>query len=522
MNRITFLVGYAVATCLLATFSPSRSDDWPQWRGPRRDGVWREDGILDRFPSGGPPVRWRTPIGAGFSGPAVAAGRVYVTDRVLDEQAPTDVKTRWDYRDKTDGHERVLCLDATTGEILWRHSWSCTYDAAYAFGPRATPTVEGSQVYALGMMGDLWRLDAATGRVVWHRNYLRDDRAEAPLYGFACAPLIDGDRLIVVGGGEGRLVMALDRETGREVWTAGSASAPGYCAPLIRTLAGRRQLIVWHGDGLTGFDPESGRELWFVAHRLSLGTAISTPAIEGNRIGLSSQHNGAMLLEFQPGQTTPAIVWTASAGSGPERRWKKAGFNTTMSTVLLLGDHMYGVSLYGETCCLEADTGRRVWTTLQPTSGGAEPRERWSTLFMVPQGDRVFAWNDHGDLILARLTPDGYHELDRAHVLDPDTPSAGGGGRLVVWSHPAFANRRMYARNNHEIVCVDLERSARSPKDSASEPGRSTSEASSNHPLPSPPRQIDQSRRVVPRGDAAGAHVTPLRRSGCPGCRNPA
>ena len=130
-----------------------------------------------------------------------------------------------------------------------------------------------------------------------------------------------------------------------------------------------------------------------------------------------------------------------------------------MSTVLLLDGHVYGVSLYGEKCCLNGETGQRVWTTLQPTGGGTEPRERWSTLFMVPHGDRVFLWNDHGDLILARLTPAGYEELSRAHLLDPDMPSAGSGGRGVVWSHPAFANRCLYARNNHEIVCVSLDRS---------------------------------------------------------------
>jgi len=123
------------------------------------------------------------------------------------------------------------------------------------------------------------------------------------------------------------------------------------------------------------------------------------------------------------------------------------------------------VSLYGETCCLDGDTGQRVWTTLQPTSGGTEPRERWSTLFMVPHGDRVFIWNDHGDLILARLTPAGYQEISRVHVLEPDMPSTGSGGRRVVWSHPAFANRCLYVRNNHEIVCVSLATPARPLRD---------------------------------------------------------
>ena len=202
--------------CLLWTSLFGQADDWPQWRGPLRDGVWREDGVLERFPPEGPPVRWRTPIGAGFSGPAVASGRVFL------------------------------------------------------------------RVYALGAMGDLWCLESTTGRVVWQKNFVRDYHAGVPLYGFASAPLADGDRLIVMVGGEGQLVMALDRHSGRELWKAGTASEPGYCAPLIRTLSGRRQLVIWHGDGLAGLEPESGKELWSVPHPISLGIAISTPAIADN------------------------------------------------------------------------------------------------------------------------------------------------------------------------------------------------------------------------------------------------
>lgn len=456
MNRLARRWTLWLLLAPLVAAWPVRGDDWPQWRGPLRDGVWREEGVLEAFPPAGPPVRWRTPIGPGFSGPAVAGGRVFVMDRALEEGAATDVQTRWDYRDKTKGLERVLCLDEATGKVLWKHAYPCAYATAYGSGPRATPTVCGDQVYALGAMGDLWCLDAATGRVVWQKNFVRDYRAEVPLYGFASAPLVDGDRLIVMVSGEGQVVMALDRHTGRELWKAGTASEPGYCAPLIRTLAGRRQLVVWHADAVAGLEAESGKELWSVPHAVTAGIAIATPAVTDNRLAVSSQYEGVLMLEFRPGAAQPTVLWKAFASTGPERQWKKAGFNTTMSTVLLLDGHVYGVSLYGETCCLNGDTGQRVWMTLQPTSGGTEPRERWSTLFMVPHGDRVFLWNDHGELLLARLTPAGYQEISRARILEPDMPSMGSGGRSVVWSHPAFANRCLYVRNNREIVCVSL------------------------------------------------------------------
>jgi outer membrane protein assembly factor BamB len=434
------------------------ADDWPQWRGPSRDGVWREAGILDRFPAKGLPVKWRTPIGPGFSGPAVAGGRVFVTDLAADENAAADVKTEWNYRDKLSGRERVLCLDERTGQVLWKYDYPCAYSIAYGSGPRATPTIQGDRVYTLGAMGDLCCFDAATGKVVWKKNFVRDYGAQVPLYGFAGAPLVDGDRLITTVGGTDQAVVALDRHTGRELWKALSSNEPGYCAPLSHSIGGKQQLVIWLPEALVGLEPESGKLLWSVHHPVTAGMAISTPAIEGSRLAVSSQYEGAMMLEFKTGNDQPAVAWKASAGSAPERQWKKAGFNTTLSTVLPSENHVYGVSLYGETCCLDGDTGQRIWTTLEPTSGGDSPHDRWSTLFMTPHDKEVFIFNEKGDLILARLTPAGYDELSRAHIIDADMLSSGNGGRKVVWSHPAYASRCIYARNNHEIVCVSLAR----------------------------------------------------------------
>jgi outer membrane protein assembly factor BamB len=432
------------------------ADDWPQWRGPQRDGVWREDGIVETFPANGLPVRWRTPIGAGYSGPSVAAGRVFVMDRVTKEDPDTDVKTRWDYRDKTMGLERVLCLDEATGKVLWTHSYLCKYSVAYGIGPRSTPTVHGDKVYTLGTMGDLYCLDAASGKEVWKKDLAQDYGAAVPLYGYAIQPLVEGEQLIVLVGDKGPAVVALDRNNGKELWQALKASEPGYGAPIICTMAGQRQLIVWHADGFAGLAPDSGKVLWSIAHAPKAGMSIVTPAIENNRLAVSSQYEGVLMLEFKPGVAAPAVLWKASSGGAPEKEWKKAGFNTTLSTVLLLDNHVYGVSLYGETCCLNGDTGDRVWTTLAPTSGGTVPKDRWSTLFMVPHRDRVFIFNEKGDLILSKLTAKGYDEISRAHILDPDMLSAGSGGRKVIWSHPAFANRCVYARNNQELICVSL------------------------------------------------------------------
>ncbi|HOW67455.1 MAG TPA: PQQ-like beta-propeller repeat protein [Candidatus Paceibacterota bacterium] len=431
------------------------ADDWPQWRGLNRDGVWREDGILETFPTKGLMARWRVAIGAGFSGPAVANGRVFLMDRRTEEAPDTEVKTSWDFRDKTVGMERVLAVDEASGKILWVHSYPCKYSAAYGSGPRATPTVRDDRVYTLGTMGDLLCLESATGKVVWRRNLVQDYGAKVPLYGYAIQPLVDGDRLILLVGGTGQAVVAFDRHNGRELWRALDAVEPGYSAPLIHPLGGQRQLIVWHAGGLAGLVPETGELRWFVPHPVNAGLAITTPTIESNRLAVSSQYEGALMMEFKPGKADPEILWKASTGGAPEREWKKQGFNTTLSTVLLKNNYLYGVSLYGEMCCLDGNSGSRVWTTLAPTSGGTKPKERWCTVFMVTHRDRVLIFNELGDLILCRLSAKGYEEISRAHLLEPDMDSSGG-GRQVVWSHPAFANRCVYARNNRELICVSL------------------------------------------------------------------
>jgi outer membrane protein assembly factor BamB len=445
------------ALCLLGLASAiGHADDWPQWQGPQRDGVWREDKIMASFPSNGLTVRWRASIGAGYSGPAVAGGRVFVTDRMTRESPDTEMQMRWDVRDKTMGLERVLCLDEATGQILWTHSELCKYSVAYGTGPRSTPTVQGDRVYTLGAMGDLLCLESATGQVVWRRNLVQDYAAAIPLYGYAIQPLVDGDRLVILVGGTGQAVVALDRHNGKEMWKSLSAKEPGYSAPLIHTFAGQRQLIVWHAEGLAGLLPESGKPLWTIPHPVQVGVAISTPAIESNRLAVCSQYEGVLMTQFQPGKAGPDILWRASAGDTPEKEWKKKGFNTTLSTVLLRDNCVYGVSLYGEMCCLDGNTGDRLWTTRAPTSGVAQSKERWSTLFMTPHQDRVFIFNEKGDLILSRLTRNGYEEISRAHIIEPDMTSSGSGGRKVVWAHPAFANRCVYARNNHELVAISL------------------------------------------------------------------
>src|SRR5882672_4440335 len=172
------------------TIAALHADDWPQWLGPQRDAVWRETGIIEKFPTNGLKFRWRVAIGGGYSGPAVAKGRVYVMDRQLAKGA-ANPSSPWG-RGEIPGNERVLCLNEADGKILWQHEYECPYTVSYASGPRVTPSVHDGRVYTLGAEGNLLCLDAEKGAVLWSRDFKKEFGIKTPVWGFAGHPLVDG------------------------------------------------------------------------------------------------------------------------------------------------------------------------------------------------------------------------------------------------------------------------------------------------------------------------------------------
>lgn len=439
---------------LLLCAAPAAADDWPQWLGPQRDGVWREQGILDKFPAKGPVQRWRVPIGGGYAGPAVAAGKVYVTDRVLANDArPSD--NPFD-RDKLGGKERVLCIDEATGKLAWKHEYACEYEIQYPAGPRNTPVVAGGKVYTLGAMGDLICLDAGKGTVLWQKNFPKDYNAPVPTWGFASSPLLDGDRLICLVGGEGSVVVAFHKDTGKELWKALSMRTMeiGYSPPMLFEAGGKRQLIVWHPESLNSLDPETGKLYWSQKFFSKANLTAPAPRMDNDQLLVTSFYNGSMMMKLDRDRPKAEILWRGKGRS--EQPNDTEGLHAIMSTPFLKDGYIYGVCSYGELRCLKADTGERVWMTLKATGSQDKPVERWANAFLVQHGDRVFLFNEKGDLILAKLTPKGYEEISRAHVLEPTGKLGGRASRTVLWSHPAFANKSIYARNDKEIVCVSL------------------------------------------------------------------
>ena len=225
--------------------------------------------FLREFPADGPKVLWRTPIAGGYAGPSVVGSRVFVTDYVTTgDQTPSP-----DKRNELEGTERVLCLDADNGKLLWKHEYDCSYNISYPAGPRCTPTVDGDRVYTLGAEGDLRCLEVADGKLVWSKSFPRDFGAKTPIWGFAGHPLVDGDRLICIVGGPDALAVAFDKQTGEVIWKALDAEETGYSSPTnhrsrrsaaIVGLAWDRLELLESGNGRDLLVRAAGSQLWDV------------------------------------------------------------------------------------------------------------------------------------------------------------------------------------------------------------------------------------------------------------------
>ena len=429
----------SICSLLLLGSLTCHGEDWPQWRGVHRDGKWHESGIVDSFGAETMEPVWRTPIGPGYTGPTVSDGKVYVMDRVKEPQ-----------------QERILCFSAADGTPLWNQTYACAYEGiGYKAGPRAAVTIHQGSAIALGAMGNLHCLDAATGKIKWQRDLAaeydiagtEDRQTRMPIWGIAASPLVVNDLVILhIGGREGACVVAHRLSDGEPVWRALEDRAQ-YSSPILIRQADQDVVVVWTGDGIAGLDPASGKVHWHeLMTPVNMPIGIATPIVRGDRIFVTSFYDGAMMLNISSTELTADVVWQKRGRSEKETD----GLHSIISTPVWLGEHIYGVDSYGELRCLIAETGERVWEDLSAT-----PKARWSNIHFVQHGDRMWMFNERGELIIGKLSPEGFAEIDRAKLLEPtkDQLNRRGG---VCWSHPAFANKHIFVRNDEELVCASL------------------------------------------------------------------
>lgn len=437
--RQAYLSNFLLAG-ILCLAAPALADDWPQWRGPNRDAHWRESGILQSLPEEDLEASWRTPVGLGYAGPAVADGKVYVFDYT---PAGGDLTNNPGGRAELEGTERLLCLDSATGAQQWEYSYPRKYEISYPSGPRCTPTVDGDRVYSLGAEGDLSCLRTTDGSVVWKKSFQDDFDAPTPLWGHSAHPLVEGDLLICLVGGKGSVVVAFNKLTGEEAWRGLTASEIGYCPPSMIELNGERQLVVWDADNIHGLDPKTGELLWELPLKPAYGMSIAAPQQRGELLFASGMGAVGALMKLDPSGRAADVVWTGKP---------KNAVYCSNSTPMIDGDVLYGVDVeQSALIAVDLKTGDRLWEEKSPITD--EERGRHGTAFLVKQGQQYVLFNEMGDLVLAKLSVEGFEDHGRTHLLEPTGEAF---GRPVVWSHPAFAERSVFARNDQEIVRVSL------------------------------------------------------------------
>jgi len=384
------------------------STDWPQWRGVNRDAVSPETGLLDRWPEGGPEIVWRSTAGAGFSSVAVVDGRLYTLGDLGDGQF-------------------LLCLDARSGEELWRRELGAKFEHAYGDGPRSTPVVDGDLVFAVGTGGRLMAATRTGGEVVWQQDLVAEFGSELPSYGFSSSPLIVGDKLLLEVGGKSGTFMAFRKKSGKVVW-ATQADQPAYSSPIAITIDGTEQVVFWSARGLHAVSPSDGSLLWkygsetfcsVTGDPLNTGTPIF---LAPDRIFIASGSGATLLRVERDGEAFRV-----------EEVWETERMRSDVNSAVRVGDFIYGFNR-GILTCLDAGTGEVEWKTRGFDRGS-----------LIAADGKLIVLGEKGNLALVDATPDAFVQRAVATVL-----------RGRNWTSPSLAGGKLYLRNHEQLLCIDL------------------------------------------------------------------
>jgi outer membrane protein assembly factor BamB len=410
-----------------AQFASTERDDWPQWRGPNRDGLSPATGLSTSWPADGPRVVWKKHIGRGFSSLAIAGRRLYT----MDEESPTEAAEK---SSTVPSQEAVVCLDAKTGNQIWRFRYANRYQERFGSGPRSTPAVDGDFVYAVGPTGIFHCLRADTGEKVWRHDLVEEFHGRKMQYGVSFSPLVDGDLVYTMPGGpDGNSIAAFDKRTGALAWKT-LDDPVGYSSPIAVTAAGVKQILFFTNTALVSLSPTDGNQLWRYPWNTADGFNIATPIAFGNYVFISSGYGkGCALLEI-----------AAEAGSfSAARVYEHNRMRNHFASSVRLGDYLYGFDMT-DLVCMHVRTGAIVW------------REKGYRTFgkgslLIADG-RLLILAEHGTLFLAAATPAGYQQQASYRVSENK-----------CWTVPVLAGAKLYVRDESQIVCLDLKGDSRLP-----------------------------------------------------------
>ncbi len=405
------------------------SQDWPDWRGENRDGKWSGTGIVEKFNSKAITPKWSVPIGSGYSGPTVCNGKVYLTDLIKNPF-------------QTEG---ILCFDEQTGEKIWEYRYPCEYSGiGYQAGPRASVVIKNGKTFSLGTMGNLVCLDAKNGTLLWQKDLNIEYEIKMPVWGISATPLITGNKIILqISGSKNACVVALDLDSGKEIWRNLEDMA-SYSAPILIEKKGNKVAVVWTENSLTGLNSDTGDIYWRIPWDVESGMGIATPVLHNDHIFVSCFFSGSLLVKLTNNYTSAEKVWQRCG----ESESNTDALHCVINTPVILDNFIYGVDSYGELRCLEFATGDRVWEDLT-----AVKKNRWANIHFIQNGSKTWMFNEQGELIISELSPKGFNEISRAKIIEPTKEQL---PRGVTWSHPAFANKHIIVRNDNKMVCIDL------------------------------------------------------------------
>ena len=421
MKKITISLVMSVLLCggILMT----SATEWPQWRGPNRDGVSDEVGLRKEWPSNGPKVLWQIPLGEGFSGISVSQGRVYTMFSKGDD-------------------EFVVCLDAMDGQEIWRfRSDDNYYEGQGGNGPRATPTIDGDLLFTISAYGKLYALHAANGKQLWSHDLQRKFGSKMPRWGFSTSPLVDGPLLLVEVGGKGeKSIVAFDKKMGDVIWSSHKDKL-GYSSPIAITVKRIRQIICFTGTQLVSVSPTDGRIYWKYPWKTGYDVNAATPVfIPPDKVFISSGYDkGAAVLQMRvfvspdDDRTATDQIRENQGKVRIKEVWKNRKMKNQFASSVFYENYLYGFD-NSILKCIDANTGEEQWKSRGFGKGT-----------VILADGHLIILSDKGKLGLVEATPAGYIEKATAKVLSG-----------LCWTAPTLANGKLYVRNEEEMVCLDM------------------------------------------------------------------